>query len=105
MQTHSLYRIQDILFISQLVDILLYGTLKFNLVGYWTLAEINQGLVAYGQSLNVQVGCFQSNDEGALIGELHEAGDWADGAVFNPGAYSHTSIALRGNLGDRDPGC
>ncbi|SNT10658.1 3-dehydroquinate dehydratase [Ekhidna lutea] len=38
---------------------------------------------------------FQSNHEGALLDKLHEVGFSYDGIVFNPGAYTHTSIALR----------
>lgn len=42
-----------------------------------------------------QLAYYQSNHEGALIDKLHEVGFSFDGIVFNPGAYTHTSIALR----------
>ena len=44
----------------------------------------------------IQLSFYQSNHEGALIDRLHAARvDKVDGVVFNPGAYTHTSVALR----------
>ena len=43
----------------------------------------------------VELSYFQSNYEGALLDKLHEVGFTLDGIAFNPGAYTHTSIALR----------
>jgi 3-dehydroquinate dehydratase II len=59
------------------------------------LAEINRRVIEAGRELGVEVRTLQSNHEGALIDALHEARTWADGVVFNPGAYTHTSVALR----------
>ena len=63
--------------------------------GQLTLAEIDQRLVDAGTELGLEVRSFQANAEGALIDALHEARDWASGVVFNPGGYTHTSVALR----------
>ncbi len=73
----------------------LLGAREPDVYGALTLDEINARLRALGSELGVEVRAFQSNSEGALIDALHEARDWAAGAVFNPGAYTHTSIALR----------
>ncbi len=42
----------------------------------------------------VQFDYFQSNIEGELINKLHEVGFSFDGIIFNPGAYTHTSVAI-----------
>jgi 3-dehydroquinate dehydratase-2 len=63
--------------------------------GSMTLAEINQRLLDAGQALGLEVRTFQSNSEGALIDALQEARSWAAGVIFNPGAYTHYSYALR----------
>jgi len=63
--------------------------------GRLTLDEINRMLVQYAGQHGIQLRCVQSNHEGALIDALHEALTWADGVVFNPGAYTHSSYALR----------
>jgi 3-dehydroquinate dehydratase-2 len=63
--------------------------------GQLTLAEIDRRLVDAGSELGLEVRTFQANAEGALIDALHDARDWASGVVFNPGGYTHTSVALR----------
>jgi 3-dehydroquinate dehydratase-2 len=60
-----------------------------------TLEEIDQQLEILGHELNVEVRSIQSNHEGALIDALQNARTGSDGVVFNPGGYSHTSVALR----------
>ena len=73
----------------------LLGQREPEVYGNWTLEDINSELVSIGRDLGVQVRCYQSNHEGELIDALHEARAWAAGVVFNPGAYTHTSVALR----------
>ncbi len=73
----------------------LLGTREPEVYGTLTLDEINAKLVELGRSLGADVTCLQSNHEGALIDALHDARTWANGVVFNPGGYTHTSIALR----------
>ncbi len=60
-----------------------------------TLYDINMALTELGKELGAELKCLQSNHEGALIDALQEARDWADGVLFNPGGYTHTSVALR----------
>lgn len=63
--------------------------------GSMTLEDINRRVITAGAERGAEVVAFQSNHEGALVDKLHAAREWADGVVFNPGAYTHTSIALR----------
>jgi 3-dehydroquinate dehydratase II len=73
----------------------LLGTREPNIYGAVTLANIDQRLQAEGRRLGLEVRCLQSNHEGALIDALHDARGWASGVLFNPGGYTHTSVALR----------
>ena len=73
----------------------LLGTREPEIYGSLTLADINAKLVELASESHVELACKQSNHEGDLVDVLQDARSWADGVVFNPGAYTHTSIALR----------
>lgn len=73
----------------------LLGEREPQVYGSLTLDEINRRLIEAGQGLNLEVNCFQSNHEGELIEALQAARRTADGVVFNPAGYTHTSVALR----------
>lgn len=73
----------------------LLGKREMDIYGSQTLAEINSVLSDLASELGAETRSSQSNSEGALIDAIHDAHEWADGIVFNPGAYTHYSIALR----------
>jgi 3-dehydroquinate dehydratase-2 len=73
----------------------LLGQREPNVYGSQTLEDINRRLQDDAREKGIEVRTFQSNHEGELIDALHDAMSWADGVVFNPGAYTHTSLALR----------
>lgn len=73
----------------------LLGSREPSVYGSLTLAEIEARAQQHAAQRGARLRAFQSNHEGALIDAIHEARSWACGLVINPGAYTHTSIALR----------
>lgn len=72
----------------------LLGEREPGIYGAATLAELEERCRAWGRERGVAVDCRQSNHEGVLLDVLQEARLERDGVVFNPAAYSHSSIAL-----------
>jgi len=77
----------------------LLGTREPSIYGSTTLAEINEELVRRGASLGAQVDTHQTNIEGELVTHIQNAAARYDAIVMNPGAYTHTSVAIRDALG------
>jgi len=73
----------------------LLGMREPSIYGSLTLKDIDQRLIDLGSELGVSVLCEQSNHEGVLIDALHKARETCAGVLFNPGGYTHTSVALR----------
>jgi 3-dehydroquinate dehydratase-2 len=73
----------------------LLGTREPDVYGTDTLADIDSQLTALAEELKITIRIKQSNSEEILIEALHSAREWANGVLFNPGAFTHTSVALR----------
>lgn len=72
------------------------GTREPEIYGNTTLAVIEASLVAQGAAAGLDVDTFQSNHEGAIVDRLHAAlSDGTRFVIINPGAFTHTSIAIR----------
>jgi 3-dehydroquinate dehydratase II len=76
----------------------LLGKREPGIYGTSGLEEINARMQQIAKENEVELRVFQSNHEGALIDAIHDAAQWADGIVINPGAYGHYSYALRDAL-------
>ena len=72
----------------------LLGRREPTIYGRATLDEIVAQVVAHGAEMGATVEAFQSNEEGALVTRIGESPGRYDGILFNPAAYTHTSIAL-----------
>jgi 3-dehydroquinate dehydratase II len=73
----------------------LLGEREPHIYGTTTLAELTAQLEKHAEGLGSVLRAFQSNHEGAIIDVMHEQRKWANGAIFNPGAFTHYSYALR----------
>ena len=81
------------------------GKREKSVYGNTTLDEINNDAVSYGSALGLEVSTLQSNSEGSIIDAIHAAHGVYDGIVINPGAYTHTSYAIRDAIAAVDIPC
>ena len=73
----------------------LLGSRETDVYGTVTLEGINRDLESLARELGVTLTIYQSNGEGELVEWIQKANGQFDALVINPGAYTHTSIALR----------
>ncbi|MBS4176372.1 type II 3-dehydroquinate dehydratase [Lederbergia citrea] len=72
------------------------GKREPGIYGADTLKQLEEGVISAGLKTGMEVVCFQSNYEGALLDEIHSAESRGfNGIIINPGALTHYSIALR----------
>ncbi|MBU0463709.1 MAG: type II 3-dehydroquinate dehydratase [Proteobacteria bacterium] len=75
------------------------GKREPQIYGSLTLDQINTDLVQHAIPLGVELDFFQSNHEGAILDKIHEIfNENIAGIIINPGALTHTSVALRDAL-------
>jgi 3-dehydroquinate dehydratase-2 len=73
----------------------LLGKREPDIYGTVTLEEINTRLASLARELGTDIAFFQSNHEGELVQKIQDAMSTFQALVINPGAYTHTSVALR----------
>ncbi len=66
--------------------------------GGLSLSELETKIYAWARELGATARCRQTNNEGQYVEWCHEALEWADGVVVNPGAWSHYSYAIHDAL-------
>ena len=76
----------------------LLGVREPEVYGSVTMEEINEGLIARGTANGINVEAFQSNAEHEIVTKLQEAMNKTNFIIINPGALTHTSIAIRDTL-------
>jgi 3-dehydroquinate dehydratase-2 len=74
----------------------LLGVREPGIYGSVTLPDIEASVIEQGEAAGHSVECFQSNHEGAIVDRIHLARtDGTEFVIINPGAYTHTSVAIR----------
>jgi 3-dehydroquinate dehydratase-2 len=75
-------------------NINLLGLREPEIYGKRTYADLLAFLEAAAKEENIELSCFQSNSEGAIVDKIQQAYGQFDGIIINPAAYTHTSVAI-----------
>jgi 3-dehydroquinate dehydratase II len=80
------------------VNLSVLGRRDPEVYGSFTLAELESSIYRWAGELGLNARCRQTNSEGEYVEWCHDALDWADAVIANPGAWSHYSYAIRDAL-------
>jgi 3-dehydroquinate dehydratase II len=94
-QRHARRAIRPTILVIHGPNLNLLGTREPNIYGSTTLPQIDDGLRTQGDKLGVEVECFQSNHEGAIVDRIQQSRGQAAGIIINAGGLTHTSVSLR----------
>lgn len=72
----------------------LLGQRQPEIYGSTTLSDVENACIELGTQLGIEIEFFQSNHEGVIVDTIHEARQNADAIIINPGALTHTSVAI-----------
>lgn len=72
----------------------LLGKRQPDIYGHDTLEDVAKNCAALGADLGLEIDLKQSNFEGGIVEMIHDARENAAGIIINPGAYTHTSVAI-----------
>ena len=85
---------QPLVYLMNGPNLNLLGKRQPEIYGRETLADIERSCTSVAGDLGLSLRCLQSNWEGQLVDWIHEARETAAGIVINPGAFTHTSVAI-----------
>ncbi|NSL50373.1 type II 3-dehydroquinate dehydratase [Calidifontibacillus erzurumensis] len=80
----------------------LLGVREPGIYGQTTLKDLEEQLTAFARENQLDLSCFQSNHEGAIIDAIHDARNNFSGIIINPGAFTHYSYAIRDAIASVD---
>jgi 3-dehydroquinate dehydratase II len=80
------------------VNLNVLGRRDADVYGGMSLGELESRIYQWARDHDSSAQCKQTNDEGDFVNWIHEALDWADGVIVNPGAWTHYSYAIRDAL-------